>query len=61
MQLANAIAIVANDGVAFRPHLVKSIVNLKTGEERSVAPEPTHTTRHQAGVHRDHQATRWSA
>jgi penicillin-binding protein 2 len=42
MQLAHAIAIVANDGVAFRPHLVKNIVNLKTGEERSVAPEPTH-------------------
>src|SRR5664279_5955010 len=43
MQLAHAIAIIANDGVAFRPHLVKNIVNLKTGEERSVAPEPTHT------------------
>ncbi len=43
MQLANAIAIVANNGVAFRPHLVKSIVNLKTGEERKVAPESTHT------------------
>jgi len=43
MQLANAISIVANDGVAFKPHLVKNIVNLKTGEERSVAPEPTHT------------------
>ncbi len=43
MQLANAIAIVANDGVAFRPHLVKNIVNLKTGEERSVAPQSTHT------------------
>jgi len=43
MQLANAIAIVANDGVAFRPHLVKNIVNLKTGEERKVAPESTHT------------------
>jgi penicillin-binding protein 2 len=43
MQLANATAIVANDGVAFKPHLVKQIVNLKTGEERLVAPQPTHT------------------
>jgi penicillin-binding protein 2 len=43
MQLAHAIAIVANNGVAFRPHLVKNLVNLKSGEERSVAPEPTHT------------------
>ena len=43
MQLAEAIAIVANDGVAFKPHLVKKIVNLKTGEERTVAPQPTHT------------------
>jgi penicillin-binding protein 2 len=43
MQLAEAMAIVANDGVAFKPHLVKSIVNLKTGDERKVAPQPTHT------------------
>jgi len=43
MQLAHAISIIANDGVAYRPHLVKDIVNLKTGEARSVAPEPTHT------------------
>jgi penicillin-binding protein 2 len=43
MQLAVAMATVANDGVAFRPHLVKNIVNLKTGEERSVAPQSTHS------------------
>jgi penicillin-binding protein 2 len=43
MQQAHAIAIIANDGVAYRPHLVKEIVNVKTGEMRSVAPEPTHT------------------
>ncbi|MCC7328288.1 MAG: penicillin-binding protein 2 [Burkholderiales bacterium] len=42
MQLAYATAIIANDGVAFRPHLVKNILNLKTGEERIVAPQPTH-------------------
>lgn len=43
MQLAHAMATVANDGVAFRPHLVKQVVNVATGEERSVAPTPTHT------------------
>ncbi len=43
VQLAHAMAIVANDGVAYRPHLVKHIVNLRTGEERTVAPQPTHT------------------
>jgi len=43
MQLAVAMATVANDGVAFKPHLVKNIVNVGTGETRSVAPQPTHT------------------
>jgi len=41
MQLAHAMATVANDGVSFRPHLVKEIVNVATGEMRSVAPTPT--------------------
>jgi penicillin-binding protein 2 len=43
VQQAQAIAIIANDGVAFRPHLVKSIENLHTGRLRQIAPEPTHT------------------
>jgi penicillin-binding protein 2 len=43
MQQAVAIATVANDGVAFQPHLVKSVVNVKTGEERIIAPQPSHT------------------
>jgi penicillin-binding protein 2 len=43
MQQAVAIATVANNGVAFQPHLVKSVVNLKTGEERIIAPQPSHT------------------
>jgi len=43
LQLAVATATVANDGVAFKPHLVKNIVNVGTGETRSVAPQPTHT------------------
>ncbi len=43
MQQALAIATIANNGVAFVPHLVKSVINLKTGEERLVAPKPSHT------------------
>src|SRR6266567_1145966 len=43
LQQAQAIAIIANDGVAFRPHLAKSIENLSTGAVRQIAPEPTHT------------------
>ena len=43
MQQALAIATIANNGVAFVPHLVKSVINLKTGEERPVAPQPSHT------------------
>src|SRR5438552_7140 len=43
VQQAQAIAIIANDGVAFRPHLVKSIENVRAGGVRQIAPEPTHT------------------
>jgi len=43
IQLAHAIATVANDGVAFRPHVVKSIRSLRSGAVREVAREPTHT------------------
>jgi penicillin-binding protein 2 len=43
MQQALAIATIANNGVAFAPHLVKSVVNLKTGEERQIAAQPSHT------------------
>jgi penicillin-binding protein 2 len=43
IQLAHAIATIANDGVAYRPHLVKTIRSLRTGEVRDVAREPTNT------------------
>src|SRR5512144_383679 len=43
IQQAHAIATIANDGVAFRPHLVKSVRNIRTGELREIAPVPTHT------------------
>jgi penicillin-binding protein 2 len=41
MQLAHAIAMIANDGVGYTPHLVKSILNVKTGEMREIAREPS--------------------
>jgi penicillin-binding protein 2 len=43
IQLASAIATVANDGVAYRPHVVKFIRNVRTGEVRQLEREPTHT------------------
>jgi penicillin-binding protein 2 len=42
MQQAEAIATIANDGVGLRPHLVKTIENVKTGEQREIAPEQAH-------------------
>jgi len=43
IQLAHAIATVANDGVSYRPHLVKFIRDARTGEQRQLEREPTHT------------------
>jgi penicillin-binding protein 2 len=43
IQLASATATLANDGVAFRPHLVKYIRDTSTGESRQLEPEPSHT------------------
>ena len=40
IQLAQATAVVANNGVMFRPHLVNQIVDAKTGEKRPVEPQP---------------------
>jgi penicillin-binding protein 2 len=40
IQLAQATATLANNGVMFRPHLVRNIVDAKTGEERPVEPQP---------------------
>jgi penicillin-binding protein 2 len=41
VQQAQAIAIIANDGVAFAPHLVKSIESVKDGTVRQIALQPT--------------------
>jgi penicillin-binding protein 2 len=43
MQLAHAIAMIANDGVGHVPHLVKSVQSLKTGEVREVDRAPPTT------------------
>lgn len=40
MQLAHAVATIANDGVAFRPHLVRNIADAGSGQIRSVTTEP---------------------
>src|SRR5215831_5749356 len=42
VQQAMAIATIANDGVSFKPHLVQSVEDAKTGEVRVIAPEPAH-------------------
>jgi penicillin-binding protein 2 len=38
LQLAQATSILANDGVVMRPHLVKTIVDARTGEHRLTVP-----------------------
>ncbi|CAG1005679.1 penicillin-binding protein 2 [Burkholderiales bacterium] len=43
VQLAHAIATIANDGVAFRPHLVQRIEDARTREVRLVEREPAYT------------------
>jgi len=40
IQLAQAIATVANDGVMFRPHLVKHITDTRTGKQTPIEPQP---------------------
>jgi len=43
IQLAQAMAAVANDGVLYRPHLVKYITNSRNGEKTMIEPEPLRT------------------
>lgn len=43
LQLAQATATLANDGVMYRPHLVKHIINARTGEKTLIEPEPLRT------------------
>ncbi|MEY4592663.1 MAG: hypothetical protein RIR18_1558 [Pseudomonadota bacterium] len=43
IQLAQAVATIANNGVMFRPHLVSYVTDAKTGEKRFIEPQPTKT------------------
>jgi penicillin-binding protein 2 len=49
MQLAYATAVMANRGVAYRPHLAKEIVDVKTGRIRAVALKPVFVSNFDAG------------
>ena len=40
IQLASAVATLANNGVMFKPHLVRHIVETKSGEKRPIEPQP---------------------
>lgn len=40
LQMASAIATLANDGVMFRPHIVNYVENITTHERKIVEPEP---------------------
>jgi penicillin-binding protein 2 len=41
IQLAHAIAMIANDGVGFTPHLVKSVQDQRTGAVTEIAAQPS--------------------
>ncbi len=43
IQLALATAALANNGVVFRPHLVRHIVDVRTGEKTPIEPRPIRT------------------
>jgi penicillin-binding protein 2 len=43
IQLAQATATLANDGVLFRPHLVKYVTDSRTGVKTMIEPEPLRT------------------
>ncbi|NHR04629.1 penicillin-binding protein 2 [Chromobacterium haemolyticum] len=41
LQMANATAIMANDGQVFKPHLVQQVVDTRSGKARIIEPMPT--------------------
>jgi penicillin-binding protein 2 len=43
MQLAFATSVLANNGVVYRPHLVRHVVDQRSGETRAVEPQPVRT------------------
>ena len=42
IQMAQAMAILANNGVGYKPHLVRSITDSQTGVVREISPEKNH-------------------
>ncbi|MDP1718519.1 MAG: penicillin-binding transpeptidase domain-containing protein, partial [Burkholderiales bacterium] len=40
LQIASAIATLANDGVMYRPHIVNYVENITTGESKFIEPQP---------------------
>lgn len=40
LQLANALAAVVNDGKLFKPHVVRHVIDSRSGEKRVIEPEP---------------------
>ena len=43
IQLAFATSILANNGVVYKPHIVRNVVDARTGETRAVEPQPVRT------------------
>ncbi|MCL2657163.1 MAG: penicillin-binding protein 2 [Betaproteobacteria bacterium] len=43
MQLAHATATLAANGVMYKPHLVKYVVDARTGDKRTIEPQPVKT------------------
>ena len=43
LQMANATATLANNGIMYKPHLVKYVENVNTGERRMIEPQPLKT------------------
>ena len=55
LQLAHAMATLANDGVRMKPHLVHEVVEIASARERaSIAAEPARAGCRQARAHRGH-------
>jgi len=40
LQLANALAALVNDGKLYRPHIVRHVIDSRSGERRVIEPEP---------------------
>jgi penicillin-binding protein 2 len=45
VQLAFATAILANDGVVYKPHLVRHVADARTGDTRAIEPQPVRTVK----------------